>query len=289
MGLRGGCGMGLLVDLPEAACRDVGVDLGRRDVCVTQHGLDVPKIGAALEHQCRHGMSEEVAGARLPDLGGVDVSVDQYRQPFGGEGTAVGGDEEVGTVCSPEKGGPRGREIALDPPGGSSAQWDHSVLSAFAQLDRDNAASEIQGGKFDIDHFLAAQAGGVENLEDRPVAEPEVCRGVRLAEDSFGFTGRQDRSGKAALAAWKNDAGGRVLSEPILLDGPAKEPEDIREPVIPGESAERVPACMTLAPDVERVLLECVVGYLIEGPMPFLVEPDQEEPKMRIAASDGVM
>ena len=51
---------------------DPGVDLGRLELGVAEHLLDEADVGAALEHQRRHGVAEEMAAAGLVDAGGLD-------------------------------------------------------------------------------------------------------------------------------------------------------------------------------------------------------------------------
>jgi hypothetical protein len=47
-------------DIPEPGLAHVGVDLGGREICVTEHGLDRAKIRPALQQIRCEGMSEYV-------------------------------------------------------------------------------------------------------------------------------------------------------------------------------------------------------------------------------------
>ena len=52
------------VELAAAAVTDVGVELGRRQICVAKHLLDAPEIGPALE---------QVGCERVPEQVRVDA------------------------------------------------------------------------------------------------------------------------------------------------------------------------------------------------------------------------
>jgi hypothetical protein len=52
--------MTCLDHIPEPGSAHVGVDLGRGEVCVTQHGLDGTKIGSALQQIRCEGVAKHV-------------------------------------------------------------------------------------------------------------------------------------------------------------------------------------------------------------------------------------
>ena len=54
--------MGLVVLVPDLVAGKVGVDLGRGDVGVAEHLLDVPKGCATSEHVGGEAMTEDVGG-----------------------------------------------------------------------------------------------------------------------------------------------------------------------------------------------------------------------------------
>ena len=73
--MRGG------VDVLEFADRDLRVNLRGGQVGVAQHGLDEADVGPVLQHQGRHRVAEQVAGAGLADASTVDVVAHQLREP----------------------------------------------------------------------------------------------------------------------------------------------------------------------------------------------------------------
>lgn len=77
------------VDLLELADRYLGIDLGGRELAVSQHRLDVADVCTVVQHQGRHGVAEDVAGAGLADPGLLDVFLHQVGQTVLVEGLAV--------------------------------------------------------------------------------------------------------------------------------------------------------------------------------------------------------
>ena len=65
--------MGGLVNLLELANRYLGVDLRGGEVGVAQHLLDESYVGSVLQHQCGHGVAEEMARPGFVDVGLGDV------------------------------------------------------------------------------------------------------------------------------------------------------------------------------------------------------------------------
>lgn len=55
---------------------DLGVDRCRFEFHVAEHGLDVTHVGSVLQHERRHRVAEEVAGASLAHLGRLHVATD---------------------------------------------------------------------------------------------------------------------------------------------------------------------------------------------------------------------
>jgi hypothetical protein len=74
-------GMRRGVDLLQLPDRHLGVDLGGRELGVPEHRLDVADVGAVLQHQRRHRVAEQVAGAAFPQVRGVHVVAHHLRQP----------------------------------------------------------------------------------------------------------------------------------------------------------------------------------------------------------------
>ncbi len=78
-------------------------------------------------------------------------------------------------------------EVEAEPEEGAFADWDVAVLGAFAAADEDGAAVEVDVSDGELDQLLAADGAGVEDLEDRSVAEAERARDVGLGEEQSHF------------------------------------------------------------------------------------------------------
>ena len=86
--------MGLGVDILELADADFGVHLGRVQVAVAEHLLDVTDVGPVFQHLRGQGVPEDVATAGLGDLGLAQVALDQLAQGDDVDSVAVAAQEQ---------------------------------------------------------------------------------------------------------------------------------------------------------------------------------------------------
>ena len=63
------------------------IDLRGLKIGVAEHRLDVARVGAAFEHQRRHGVAEQVTRAMLADIGLLDVPAHQFGEIVDGNGS----------------------------------------------------------------------------------------------------------------------------------------------------------------------------------------------------------
>ena len=68
---------------------DVGVDLGRRELRMAQHLLEIPDVGAGIVHERGHGMAEDVHAPGLLDARGDDVLVQAFGELRGADALAA--------------------------------------------------------------------------------------------------------------------------------------------------------------------------------------------------------
>ena len=110
-----------------------GIDLRRGQVPMAEHGLNEANITAILQHQRRHRVPEEMAGAGLAHLAGIDVATHQLREAFTAEGFAMMRQEEdVPCLIADQKPWTYLKEIALHPDQGTITDGNDSVLLALA-------------------------------------------------------------------------------------------------------------------------------------------------------------
>lgn len=79
----------------ELCDRHLRVDLRRRQIAVTEHRLDETDVGAVIEHQGRHSVTEDVACTRFVDASRLDVFLCEVRQTITVKGLAVLVQEQV--------------------------------------------------------------------------------------------------------------------------------------------------------------------------------------------------
>ena len=147
--------------------------------------LDRAQVGAALEQVRRERVAEAVRVRH------------QAAQRRGVEPAAAGREEERVVGAAGELGA-RLAEVAGDPVGGLLAERDDPVLRALAVADVDVLLLEVDVAEIEPDRLRAAQAGRVDELEQRPVADRERLvavaeRVARIASTSsaFGASGRR--------------------------------------------------------------------------------------------------
>lgn len=90
--MRGG------VNRPQLVDGDMGVDLGRRQVRVPEHGLDETDVRSVVQHMRRASVPEDVASAGKTDP--CNVAADPVAQPVAAKRLPVVGEEELAAVQS---------------------------------------------------------------------------------------------------------------------------------------------------------------------------------------------
>jgi len=99
------------VDLFQHADRNMRVNLCGVEPHVAEHGLNVTDIRAALEHQCRHSMAEDVTRPALADPSGFHVSASQPTQVVRRERDAIQSEKYNTVIRIPYNFGSQGIQI----------------------------------------------------------------------------------------------------------------------------------------------------------------------------------
>lgn len=86
---------------------DLGVNLRRAQLGMSQELLDEPDVGPTFKHQCGASVAEQVATATLAKIGGVDVFADKLRESVRGERLEQVGEEQRAVVRLPHEAGAR--------------------------------------------------------------------------------------------------------------------------------------------------------------------------------------
>ena len=199
----------LEVGIPPPPIRDMGVDLGRPQVGVAEHLLHAPEVGAALEQVGGEGVAEEVRVDTLGVEPGLrrEASDDQERT-CAGERSALGVEEELRAVPAVEVRPPAGQvpPQRLDRLG---PERDDALLVALADAAHE-ALLEVDAAALEPDGLADPEAGAVEQLDQRPVAETPRGRPVRRLDQALNLAERK-RTRESLAAPREVDLGRRVV------------------------------------------------------------------------------
>ena len=190
---------GLLVDGFEVVVQDMRVYLGRADVRVAEHFLDVTHAGSAAEHFSGAGMTEAVGGNEvLGDVGGCRRCFDDALQVLRLHGVAGDRQKEAvaifGTAVVAQVVGTDSFDVFGAPVERLSADRDEAVFLSFALHDANAAFLVVEVVNGQPAEFPRPQAGGVEQFEDSAVSEADFRSRVRLPEQSDHLFAAQDRA-----------------------------------------------------------------------------------------------
>ena len=157
--------MGAVVDAAQAAAVDVAVDLGGRERAVAEQLLDHAQVGAALEQVGRERVAKPVRVRR------------QAAERARVEPAAAGGEED-GVLRSARQLRAAFAQVPGEPEGGLLAERHGPLLAALA-AHVDELLVEVDVLEVEADRLGAAQAGRVDELDERAVAEAERARRAR--------------------------------------------------------------------------------------------------------------
>jgi len=136
--MRGG------VDLLELLDREMRVELRRLELGVIEQGLDHPRVGSVLEHVRRAGVPEEVATARLADVGRVHVVADHLGQAVWSEGFPEVGQKKSVVAPGRAEARPSLLEVLVRPGERPLADGNHAVPFPLAQADEDETPLGVE-------------------------------------------------------------------------------------------------------------------------------------------------
>src|SRR6476646_11043485 len=168
--LRSGPGVGLEVRLAHVIGGHVRVHLGRLDAGVAEHLLDAAQVAAALEQVGGERVPQRVRRDVLGDPGLAGVLADELEHRLAGDALAAVVEEK--NVAALEPAQVRAAALEVDPGrlGGALSHRHDPLLRALAGA-ADDALGQVDVGDAQRDELGDAQAGAVEQLEHRPVAQ----------------------------------------------------------------------------------------------------------------------
>jgi len=146
---------------------------------VAEELLDHAQVGAALEQMRREGVAEPVRVRDEPAQRARVESLPSHR-------------EEDGVVGTPRELGTTFKEIERKTVGSLLAERHRALLAALA-ADVDELLLEVHVLEVEADRLGAAQAGRVDQLDERAVPEAERAFAAKLLQQRIDLAGLRSR------------------------------------------------------------------------------------------------
>ncbi len=167
------------VQTPQPFPRNVGVDLGRCDVCVAQHCLNRTKVGAMGQQVCSESVPHGVRRDVSPHPGQFCVVLDSGPEVLTGHGrTSIGQKHGLEHVAA-------GMEILFHHLSGLVAIWHEPVLST---LSGDNDPSVMPLTSLELYKLRYAEPGCIQQFKHGGIPQPQRSCTVRCLQYSFDFS-----------------------------------------------------------------------------------------------------
>lgn len=171
----------------HALASDVGVDLGGREIRVTEQHLHDSQISPMIEQMGRKRMAQSVRRERFVDAGRLRVSLDEVPERLTRHRFASTGRKEMIGTSLTEDLLPRALLETPQPIDGFGTKG-HEPLAITFTHDAHDALVEIHLRMSQTHELGDAQSGGVEQLEHRAITEPERIVDTRRAQQRFDIS-----------------------------------------------------------------------------------------------------
>jgi hypothetical protein len=131
---------------------DMGINLGSRNIGVTQHDLHTAQIGATLEEVSGKAVTEHMGRQPVKYAGFLAVGRQEFPEPLPGHASAARGYEKVFTGAALEQAGSAALEVGPDCQDGSLSDWHQALLIALSRSAED-AQFQVQIAHPDLAQF----------------------------------------------------------------------------------------------------------------------------------------
>lgn len=192
--------MRLEVDLAATAVGHVRVALRRAEVGVPEHLLNGAEVGATFEQVRREGVAEKVRvdAARLEPGSIGELSQDE-ESARARQGAAADVQEELRSVATIQM-RPAEGEIPAHGLCRRAPERYQALLVSLAEH-TDDSLFEGDATLLESDRLGHAEAGAVEELDERSVAQRSWPRAGGRVDEALGL-GRRERAGERARPPW---------------------------------------------------------------------------------------
>ena len=177
-----------VIQLPTTAVGYVRVQLRRRQIGMSEHFLNRTEVGASLEEVGCEGVPQQVGVHALrvePGLLGEAAEDQERARP--GQRAAAGVQEHLRAVAPVEEGAAL-CQVAAERLDRRAPDGDDALLVALPD-DPDEPPLEVDPGLVEADRFGDTEAGAVQKLDERLVAERTRLRSLRRVDQPLGFAG----------------------------------------------------------------------------------------------------
>ena len=184
-------GMRLEIQLPTPLVGYVGVELGGREIGMSEHFLNGSQVCSSLEQVSRKRVAEEVGVDALGVEAGLfgQLAEDQEgARPR--QSAAAGVQEQLGPVAECRGTGGRGRGNGRSASAACAADRHDPFLAALADHSNE-AVVEVDAGLVEPDRLGDAQARAVEQLDERLVAQRARLRAGGGLDQAFRLARRK--------------------------------------------------------------------------------------------------
>jgi hypothetical protein len=287
--LAGGC---VLVDPFQVAGDDAGVNLGRGQVRVAEHFLNVADGCPALQHFGGAGVTQAVGGGRPGEPGGVAVAHEDAAEDRGTQGRAVVGQEQPPhfrairgpALVTGHDDGAHPVEVFGHVIEGDFADGDDAVFFPLGLVHAHGAVFEVDVVNVEPAKLDPAQAAGVEHFEHGAVPVAERGGNVGLGEPAkhLGIGQNPFRQPMGLAEFW--EVGEGVNEDAATLFQERVKVGDGMDFGLTVAECQGLAALVAMPPPIFVIVLQLLEGYIADvGP----VEVRKEVPDVHQAVLDG--
>ena len=234
------CRVGHGVDTLQLTDADLGINLGRVQVGMSEHLLDKPDVGTIFEHERGARMPEQMTAAvgdsGLPHVLGHDpgkIVRAQARIPVAGKEKRLlpGIGEHVRANVPHVFAHPRER---------SPADGNNAVFLALALPDEQHPTIGFQVAQFEPHDFHSTDPARIEGFQNSTVTDVQGRADVGQRKNPLNLRFGKDTAGKPPLIAGHFQFACRVVKDDILTAKPSEVILDGNQPLPLRAHAKRV-------------------------------------------------
>ena len=253
--------MGFVVDILQLLVDQLGIDLGGRNVRVSQHLLDGVEIRAVFQQMGGKGVAQGVRGDFCLNSGLLLIVLDDLPKALAAHALPAHIHEQGAFLRVLQHLGPHVLYVVLKRPDSRRVEGDHPLLSPAGTADK--AGGQVDIFQIQTNQFRDTDTRGIKQLQHGPIAAALGIRGIRLLQKEFHLLGGKD-VGQLPLYLRRGQPPGRIDGHPALRDQIAV--ERLQRGQRPGYRGRR----LTLGRQKSRIRLHILVcGLLRRNPLPF--------------------